>query len=302
MNEFGVLDHGLLFQLGLEKSLEFIAQSSECVLTRSKAIQNVLFPGMNPPKVETVYRYIPPPTAEDLIADSDAPGFQNPQAFKLLLAGTISEQKGQEDAVRALQILLQRGLGPLELLMPGNAHPEYKARLEALIASLGLGARARILPFQNRMAALTNQADAVLVCSRMEGLGRVSLEAMQLKKPVIASASGGSLEMITDGETGLLYPVGDIPALAERIERLMKDPGLCARLGEKGFHFTRTRFSEEQFGGRINDIMRGLNAREITWTKVLDASLEALTGNEFTSFVRREIATHNALKKTFEIR
>jgi glycosyltransferase involved in cell wall biosynthesis len=301
VNEFGVLDHGLLFQLGLEKSLEFIAQSSECVLTRSKAIQNVLFPGMNPPKVETVYRYIPPPTAEDLIADSDAPGFQNPQAFKLLLAGTISEGKGQADAVRALKILREHGLGPLELLMPGGAHQEFKARLETLIQSFGLEGIARILPFQQRMPALTNQADAVLVCSRMEGLGRVSLEAMQLKKPVIASASGGSPEMITDGETGLLYPVGDIPALAERIERLMKDPDLRVRLGENGFHFARTRFSEEQFGGRINDIMRGLNAREITWTKALDASLEALTGSEFTSFVRRTIAVHKTLKTPQEI-
>lgn len=302
VNEFGSRDHGLLFQLGLEKSLEFIAQSSERVITRSEAIRNVLFPGMPSPKVQTVYRYIPPPGPEELIPDPDAPKFEDPRAFRLLLSGTISEQKGQEDAVHALKLLLDRGLGPLELLMPGYAHAEYKTHLEAVIDSLGLGACARVLPFQQRPGALMKQSDVVLVCSRMEGLGRVSLEAMQLKKPVIASASGGSLEMITDGETGLLYPVGDIPALAERIERLMKDPDLRARLGENGFHFARTRFSEEQFGGRINGIMRGLNAREITWTKALDASLEALTGNEFTSFVRRAIAVNQALKKPPEIR
>jgi len=108
VNEFGARDHGLLFQLGMEKSLEFIAQSSERVLTRSKAIQIALFPGLTAPKVETVYRYIPPPTAEELIPDPDAPGFRNPQAFKLLLSGTISEAKGQEEAVRALKILLDR--------------------------------------------------------------------------------------------------------------------------------------------------------------------------------------------------
>ncbi len=232
VNEFGSLDHGLLFQLGLEKSLKFITHSSERVLTRSKAIQNALFSGLTAPKVETVYRYIPPPTAEELIPDPDAPGFRNPQAFKLLLSGTISEAKGQEEAVRALKILLDRGLGPLELLMPGNTHAEFKAYLEELISSLGLESFARILPFQQRIAALTKQADAILVCSRMEAFGRVCLEAMQLRKPVIATASGGNLEMIQDSETGLLYPVGDIPALADRIERLMKDPGLRARLGK----------------------------------------------------------------------
>jgi glycosyltransferase involved in cell wall biosynthesis len=258
VNEFGARDHGLRFQLGLEKSLKFITHSSERVLTRSKAIQNALFPGLTAPKVETVYRYIPPPTAEELIPDPDAPGFRNPQAFKLLLSGTISEAKGQEEAVRALKILLDRGLGPLELLMPGYTHAEFKAYLEKLISSLGLERFARICPFQQRIAALTKQADAILVCSRMEAFGRVCLEAMQLRKPVIATASGGNLEMIQDGETGLLYPIGDIPALADRIERLMKDPGLRARLGESGFRFVNTQFSEERFGGRISEIMRGL--------------------------------------------
>ncbi len=58
---------------------------------------------------------------------------------------------------------------------------------------------------------------------------------------------GWEPEMIQDSETGLLYPVGDIPALADRIERLMKDPGLRARLGESGFRFVNTQFSEERF-------------------------------------------------------
>jgi len=302
VNEFGSLDHGLLFQLGLEKSLKFITHSSERVLTRSKAIQNALFSGLTAPKVETVYRYIPPPTAEELIPDPDAPGFRNPQAFKLLLSGTISEAKGQEEAVRALKILLDRGLGPLELLMPGNTHAEFKAYLEELISSLGLESFARILPFQQRIAALTKQADAILVCSRMEAFGRVCLEAMQLRKPVIATASGGNLEMIQDSETGLLYPVGDILALADRIERLMKDPDLRARLGENGFRFVSTQFSEERFGGRISEIMRALPERKIAWNAELDEALEALTGREFTDFARRAIAVNKALKKPLEIR
>jgi len=186
--------------------------------------------------------------------------------------------------------------------MPGYTHAEFKAYLEKLISSLGLESFARILPFQQRIAALTKQADAILVCSRMEAFGRVCLEAMQLRKPVIATASGGNLEMIQDGETGLLYPIGDIPALADRIERLMKDPGLRARLGESGFRFVNTQFSEERFGGRISEIMRGLPERKIAWNAELDEALEALTGREFAGFVRRAIAVNKALKKPLEIR
>ena len=302
VNEFGSLDHGLLFQLGMQKSLDFITRSSERVITRSKAIQQALFPGLTAPKVETVYRYIPPPAAKDLIPDPDAPGFENPQAFKLLLSGTISEAKGQEDALRALKLLLDRGLGPLELLMPGNAHPEYKARLEGIIDSLELRACVRLLPFQQRIAALTNQADAVLVCSRMEGLGRVCLEAMLLKKPVIATAAGGNLEMIHDGETGLFYAPGDPRALADQIERLMKDPGLRARLAEAGYAYVSREFSEEQFGGRFYHILRGLPKREIAWDADLEETMVALTGREFTDFVCRSIAVDKALKTPPQIR
>ena len=296
VNEFGTLDHGLLFQLGLEKSLDLIVQSSERVLTRSKAIQQALFPGQVAPKVETVYRYIPPPTEEDLIPEVGASGFENPQAFKLLLSGTISKAKGQEEAVRALKLLLDRGLGPLELLMPGNAHPEYQERLQALINGLGLESVAKILPFQNNIYALANQADAILVCSRMEGLGRVCLEAMQLKKPVIATAAGGNLEMIQDGETGLFYAPGDLPGLADQIERLMKDPFLKMRLAEAGFRFVSAEFSEERYGGRINTLLRELTKREVAWDADLEQTIAALTGREFTDFVCRTIAVNKALK------
>lgn len=108
--------------------------------------------------------------------------------------------------------------------------------------------------------------------------------------------------MIQDGETGLLYPIGDIPALADRIERLMKDPGLRARLGESGFRFVSNEFSEEAFGGRISAIMRALPQREIAWNAELDEALESLTGREFTDFARRAIAVNKALKKPLEIR
>jgi glycosyltransferase involved in cell wall biosynthesis len=67
-----------------------------------------------------------------------------------------------------------------------------------------------------------------------EPFGTVVCEAMSRGKPVIGTEPGGHSDMILDGETGLLVPAGDVPALAEAMRRLIADPELRARLGAAG--------------------------------------------------------------------
>jgi len=163
------------------------------------------------------------------------PSFSFPEAFHLLLSGTITKAKGQEDAIRAVIELIKNRKRQVELLMPGyNTDSAYKARMEELINSAGIGSHVRILPFQQNLIPLIEQADAVLVCSRMEGLGRTCVEAMLMKKPVIGTNSGGIPELIEDGNTGLLYSPGDYLKLADQIEKLLDDPAFRERLAVQG--------------------------------------------------------------------
>ncbi|WP_446057880.1 glycosyltransferase [Acidithiobacillus ferriphilus] len=64
-----------------------------------------------------------------------------------------------------------------------------------------------------------------------EPFGRVIVEGMPARRPVVASAAGGVLEIIEDVDTGLLYPPGDGSALRAQIDRLQNDPALCEKLG-----------------------------------------------------------------------
>jgi glycosyltransferase involved in cell wall biosynthesis len=75
------------------------------------------------------------------------------------------------------------------------------------------------------------RAAVVCVPSRREGYGVVAREAMAYGRPVVASAVGGLLDAVTDGETGLLVPAGDEGALRTALERLLADGGLRERLG-----------------------------------------------------------------------
>ncbi len=70
--------------------------------------------------------------------------------------------------------------------------------------------------------------------SLYEGLPNVVLEAMRFAKPVIATAAPGTTELVIDGQTGLLVPLRNPPALAETIRRLVRDPQLGERLGLAG--------------------------------------------------------------------
>src|SRR5205823_4711519 len=70
-----------------------------------------------------------------------------------------------------------------------------------------------------------------VVPSLREGFGMACLEAMAYGRPVVASATGGLLDLVADGETGLLVPPGDVPALRAACERLLADPELRIRLG-----------------------------------------------------------------------
>jgi len=74
-------------------------------------------------------------------------------------------------------------------------------------------------------------ADVVALPSRRESLGRVTLEAMAAARPIVASRVGGLTEAVVDGETGLLVPPDDPPALADALRRVLGDDALAHRLG-----------------------------------------------------------------------
>ena len=74
------------------------------------------------------------------------------------------------------------------------------------------------------------------------------LEAMAHGVPVVASAVGGLLDLVADGETGVLVPPGDVPALRTALERLLGDPELRRRMGDAARTRARERFSWEHFG------------------------------------------------------
>jgi glycosyltransferase involved in cell wall biosynthesis len=152
----------------------------------------------------------------------------------VLFAGRLSEEKGVLDllaAANGLQLVVV-GDGPLRRHVP---------------QALGF------LPHDELRRRYVRAA--VVACpSRREGFGVVAAEAMAHGRPVVASAVGGLLDLVSDEKTGLLVPPGDVGALRAALERLLGDPALRRRLGEAGRDHARA---------------------ELAWDTVVERTLEA---------------------------
>jgi glycosyltransferase involved in cell wall biosynthesis len=94
--------------------------------------------------------------------------------------------------------------------------------------------------------ALIACADAMLLCSRVEGLPNVLIEAQAFGCPVVATDAGGTKETMIPDETGFLCPVGDVAGLSDAILRLLIDGELRGRMSARAKSFARERFPIER--------------------------------------------------------
>jgi N-acetyl-alpha-D-glucosaminyl L-malate synthase BshA len=129
---------------------------------------------------------------------------------------------------------------PAQLLLIGDG-PDRSAA-EWLAHSLGIQARVHFLGKQERVHELLPLADLMIMPSELESFGLAALESMACKVPAIATRVGGVPELIDDGETGLLYPVGDVEAMAAGAIGLLKDRDRLEAMREAGRKTAQKRF------------------------------------------------------------
>ena len=165
-------------------------------------------------------------------------------------------RKGQEVLLQAAGLLNKRGVAAQYVIVgapfPGNE--THLGVLREIVREEGLGAD---VVFTGEIAdprpAYAAMDVFVLPSAQPEPFGGVVMEAMGMAVPVIATNIGGSVEQVADGETGFLVPPGDPAALAEKLEPLLRDAALRARMGAAG----RRRIDELfTLNGMVENIVR----------------------------------------------
>ena len=173
--------------------------------------------------------------------------------FTFLMVGLVHPSKGQLEAVEALSVLVAAG-HDVRLVIAGGGRDR---RLRERIVELGLQDRVELMGYVEDPFPLYARAQAYLMCSRNEGMGRVTVEAMASGLPVIGHASGGTPELIQDGVTGLFY-TGDASELADRMMQLVSDPAYARRLGDEAARTVPDRFSVERCALEVLDVYRSV--------------------------------------------
>jgi glycosyltransferase involved in cell wall biosynthesis len=161
------------------------------------------------------------------------------------MTGQIAEIKGIWDFVAAADMLARRGTEPFFAILGDDLKNGGAMRhaMEERVAVLGLSSRFKFLGFRKDAPEIVQAFDVIAVPSHVEPLGNATLEAMAAGRPVVGTRVGGIPEMIVDGKTGVLVPSSNPAALADAIERLVRDPDRRAAMSAAA-----RRRATEQFG------------------------------------------------------
>jgi glycosyltransferase involved in cell wall biosynthesis len=173
------------------------------------------------------------------------------------LVGRISPWKGQDVFIRAASDV-RKVLPGTQFLIIGSAmfgEEDYEREVRELSTSLGLDDCLEFTGFRSDVQELVHGLDVLVHASTTgEPFGQVIAEGMAACKPVVATAGGAVPEIVQDGVTGLLVPMGDAQSMAEAITKLLSDPELAGQMGEAGRQRVEEHFTMEHVVQKVEFI------------------------------------------------
>jgi glycosyltransferase involved in cell wall biosynthesis len=173
------------------------------------------------------------------------------------MVGRLTPWQGQHVFLRAAALVRQRFPKTVFQIIGAATLDEqkYEAKLHALVATLDLSKNVELTGFRSDVPKLISDLDVLIHASTVAGpCGQVILEGMAAGKPVVATDGGGVSEIVVDGVTGFLVPIGDARAMAEAICRLLAAPEMAGQMGKRGFERACEHFAHEPAVRRTEQI------------------------------------------------
>jgi len=203
------------------------------------------FVGLPPDSVTSVPNGVPSTTPQPLPSPAAGPIVGS--------LGRLVEQKGFDLLIRALP-----RLPGATLVLVGDG--PQRDTLVALAESLGVSDRLLITGWSREARRYLPTFDIFALPSRWEGMPLSILEAMHAGLPVLAADVASVSEVVLDGETGFVVAPEDQDAICDRLQRLLGDASLRARMGERGRARAAERFTDLVMAARYEDIYSALTS------------------------------------------
>ena len=179
----------------------------------------------------------------------------------IAIVGRLQKWKGQDRFIHALALLRDQGLDVHGVVIGGAAFglsTQYAESLPRLADELDLAGQITFTGQIDDVTPYLRCADVLVNASDDEPFGNVLIEGMSYGVPVVAVASGGPLEIISDGTSGILARTGRPHDLADAIARLVRDDELKLRIGQAGRHRFLEAFTAKRMADELTVELEGL--------------------------------------------
>jgi glycosyltransferase involved in cell wall biosynthesis len=233
------------FDLGFERSMKLIDSLSSACIVNSRAVEEYFRKFIRPEKIHLIY-YGFGENERALHAPVVLPDLRTDSVLTCVIVGTLNDPKGQFDAIRAVEYLAQEGI-IISLFIVGSGREEYLVKLKNFIDLKNLEHQVFFFGYQENPLPYYKHADIALMCSKKEAFGRVTVEAMMSGKPVIGTRSGGTLDIVREGENGFFYTPGNFIELSEKIKFFCDQPEAASAMGLKARQFAKESFSMKKY-------------------------------------------------------
>lgn len=244
IHELGQLDHGYGYGYGYGYNLSYMLMNlcSQKFIVNSKYVKDFYQDKLKRP-LQIVYQPVDV-NVNKYISATDV------DTLRLIIIGRVAEGKGQSFAIDVVNKMRAKGK-KVSLLIIGANNSNESRQIRMQVESCDyIG----VYDFADDISYYYSQADVALVCSRAEAFGRITIEAMKYGLPVIASNVGGNVELIKDGETGLLYEYGSIQSMEEKIDMLF-DVNFRQCISKQAYDWAWKNMTLDSYKKQIEEIL-----------------------------------------------
>ncbi len=176
------------------------------------------------------------------------------------IVASLIPRKRHEDFLRAAARV--QTVFPDAVFLIAGRDGGQRGGLENLARELGLGQSVRFLGERSDIPEIMKTLDVLVSTSSIEGLSNAIIEAMAMRTPVVATNIAGTSELVVDGETGLLVPLGDISRLSEAILRVLNDHALRVNMGNAGRQRVEALFQMDRMVRQTEAVYERLTSRQ----------------------------------------
>lgn len=235
-----------------EKGYKLISNADQ-VICISESVKKKYSGLLNTRRIRTIYNGI------DSSFYSGRENLLLEDKMTFLIVGSINENKGQDQIVKACVKLLKSGFDQFKLYIVGKSGNNFQEKLQTMIPN-EFNDRFSFEGVRGNVKDYFESADITFVCSKAEAFGRVTVEAMLSGSLVIGSNTGGTAELIKDNETGYLYEYGNVDELADKILYVQNNREKARQVAAAGREYMMENMTAEANAKNVNSVYHELFA------------------------------------------